>query len=478
MARHRVPMSAVDKAWLRMENSANPMMIGIILIFEKPIPTGAFRRLLEERFLRYRRFRQRVMIDGERVWWEDDPHFDLDHHLHHIALPGNGDKAELQRLASDLNSSPLDINRPLWQIHYIDHYDGGCALMVRIHHCIADGISLVRVLLSLTDENPNAKVTPMRASRPPRPATGSRLTRRLRQWRNDLNLVRQQAGQVLDRVKKDPRYLLKVGKDGLDVGIECLRLGLMPSDPPTPLKGQLCGRKRVAWAEPLSMAEVKETAKALGGTVNDVLLATATGALRDYLQQAGEEIPPNGIRVAVPFNLRPLRQPIETLGNQFGLVLVPLPVDLLSPLARFHQVQQEMNRLKRSYQAQITYSLLDLFGRGPDLLERRALELLSQKASAVMTNVPGPRKPLYLAGSRLVQPMFWVPQTGGVGVGLSIFSYHDTVQFGLISDKRLIDCPDDVVAGFVENFQRLRSLTTREENIPNVKPLLKPLNIA
>ncbi|WP_097458963.1 WS/DGAT/MGAT family O-acyltransferase [Mangrovitalea sediminis] len=478
MTRHRTPMSAVDKAWLRMETSANPMMIGIVLIFDSPIPMGAFRHLLEERFLKYRRFRQKVVVDGERAWWEDDPYFDLDNHLHQIALPGNADKAALQHLASDFNSSPLDLNKPLWQIHYIDRYEGGCALMVRIHHCIADGISLVRVLLSLTDENPQTKVTPMHKARPSLPVPGHRLTRHFRRWQNNLDMAREQAGRVVNRAWKDPGYLLKLGKTGLDVSLECLRLGLMPSDPPTPLKGELCGRKRVAWAEPLSMAEVKETAKALGGTVNDVLMATATGALRDYLHQAGEEIPPNGIRVAVPFNLRPLRQPIETLGNQFGLVLVPLPVDLVSPLARFHQVQQEMNRLKRSSQAQITYSLLDIFGRGPDLLERRALELLSQKASAVMTNVPGPRKPLYLAGCRLVQPMFWVPQTGGVGVGLSIFSYHDTVQFGLISDKRLIDCPDDVVAGFVENFEKLRQLAIQEDPTPNVKPLFKPLNIA
>ena len=478
MARQRTPMSAVDKSWLRMESPANPMMIGVVLIFDKPIPLAGFRRLLQERFLRYRRFRQRVTYNGDKVWWQDDPYFDLDHHLHVIALPGKGDKQDLQQLASDLNSTPLDKNKPLWQIHYIDNYDGGCALLVRIHHCIADGISLVRVLLSLTEESPDSKVTAMR----PGPEILSdkplwRVTRSLQRWRHQLGLAQERAGKVLDRFRNEEHYLRDLARDywriGTSVGKECLRLGLTPADPPTPLKGDLCGRKRVAWAEPLDLAEVKATAKALGGTVNDVLLTAATGALRTYLQQTGETMPEYAIRVAVPFNLRPLHQPIDDLGNQFGLVLVPLPVGIDCPLACFENVQREMNYLKRSRQAQVTYGLLDIFGRGPDVLERRALELLSKKASAVMTNVPGPRKPVYLVGSRLVQPMFWVPQTGNVGVGLSIFSYDNRVQFGIIADKRLIDRPDVVVASFTDSMRTLQARAHGEE-----KRRYAPLNIA
>jgi hypothetical protein len=157
----------------------------------------------------------------------------------------------------------------------------------------------------------------------------------------------------------------------------------------------------------------------------------------------------------VPFNLRPLDQPIETLGNKFGLVLVTLPVEVMDPLMCFRQVQENMNRLKRSYQAQVTYSLLDIFGRGPDVIERRALDLLSNKASAVLTNVPGPKEPLYLAGSKLTQPMFWVPQSGSIGIGMSILSYAGTVQFGITVDKAIHADPDAVMGYFRESFEAL-----------------------
>lgn len=457
------PMTAVDTSWLRMESSANCMMIGVVLIFDQPLSMTAFRKLLEERFLRFRRFRQCAVKRGSRYYWEDDPQFDLDNHLHSIGLPGKAGKAELQALFSDLNSTNLPADRPLWQIHHVDNYGQGSALLVRIHHCIADGISLVRVLLSLTDDNKEGKVTDMRGAPP-------QLSRQVPGWQKKLNAIIHGASQTSTQVTKaltdvaqNPRSLVRFGRNLWRIGEECASLGLQPFDAPTRLKGDLCGRKQVAWAEPLDLAEVKAVAKALGGTVNDVLTTAAAGALRAFLKESNSPIPRQGIHVAVPFNLRPPRQPINVLGNQFGLVLVHLPVASTCPMEQFRQVQSTMNRLKRSYQAQVSYSLLNVFGRGPDILERRVLEILSRKASAVMTNVPGPQKPVYLCGARLVQPMFWVPQTGDIGIGLSIFSYHDSVQFGLISDKRLIKDPDAVVREFIRAFGVIRDLALGTE---------------
>ncbi|QCF26914.1 WS/DGAT/MGAT family O-acyltransferase [Hydrocarboniclastica marina] len=457
------PMAAVDKSWLRMESASNCMMIGVVLIFDRPIGIPALRQLLEERFLKFQRFRQIIQRKGERCHWVDDPNFDLDNHLHSIALPAPASKKELQTVFGDLNSSHLDPNRPLWQIHHVDNYGEGSALLIRIHHCIADGISLVRVLLSLTDDNADAKVTKMPGNSiapkmPPAPGW----QKRINGFMQSLSQTRQQVTAVADKswrkVRHDPTYLLHLGHEAWRVANECISLGLRPFDPPTRLKGSLSGRKQVAWAEPLDLAEVKQVAKALKGTVNDVLLTAATGALHEFLKESGAPIPPQGIHVAVPFNLRPPQEPVNKLGNQFGLVLVPLPVGTACPLEQFSKVQQDMNQLKNSYQAQVSYSLLNVFGRGPDILEKMALEVLSRKASAVMTNVPGPRNPVYLCGARLTQPMFWVPQTGDIGVGLSIFSYEDQVQFGLVSDKRLIGDPDAVVAQFVQSFNALKRL--------------------
>mgnify|MGYP003637590738 FL=1 len=467
MSPKRIPMAAVDRSWLRMDTPSNPMMISTVLVFDKPIAINRLRHLLNERFLRFQRFRQRVVDEGNKVYWQDDPLFDIDNHLHRIALPGKAGKAELQALTSDLNSTSLDLRHPLWQIHYIDNYDGGCALLIRIHHCIADGISLVRVLLSLTDKTPEPRKQTTFPSRPRQQSKSSTISKFLHRVLDTTEAATHQARLFIQSVREEPNYPLKLISTASGVAADLLKLGLSPFEPKTCLKSPLSGRKQVAWAEPLDLAEVKACAKALGGTINDALLCAATGALHRHFKASKEVIPDCGIRVAVPFNLRPLNQPIETLGNQFGLVLACLPVEIEDPVMCFRQVQENMTRLKQSYQAQVTYSLLDLFGRGPDILERRALDLLSNKASAVLTNVPGPKEPVYLAGSKLIQPMFWVPQSGNIGIGMSIFSYAGTVQFGITVDKAIHADPNAVMGYFRESFEALShaALAGRHENI-------------
>lgn len=454
---YQAPMSSVDRSWLRMESAENPMMISAVLIFEQALSIRRLKRLLDERFLTFRRFRQRVIHRGDRAFWQDDPLFHVDNHLHRIALAGDSGEQELQSLVSDMNSSSLDFRRPLWQIHYIDQYQGGCALLIRIHHCIADGISLVRVLLSLTDKQPDSilrRIRPSALSHPVDKAQSS-LGRTARRLLQTGRAAKDRANLLLKSLRTEPGYPMRLVSTAGSISLDLLKLGLAADEPKTCLNSSLSGRKQVAWAEPLSLLEVKICARALQGTVNDVLLCAAAGALQKHFHNTGETPPTCGIRVAVPLNLRPVNQPVETLGNQFGLVLVNLPVEVSHPLLRFRQIQNTMGRLKQSYQAQVTYGLLDLFGRGPDALERRALTLLSDKASAVLTNVPGPTEPVYLAGAKLKQPMFWVPQSGNIGIGMSIFSYAGTVQFGISIDKSIPVNPEAVMEYFRESFTEL-----------------------
>jgi len=463
----REPMAPVDHAWLRMESPINLMMIAAIMVFESPISKEALKQTIEKRLLTYNRFKQRVIHENGKPYWEDDPHFDLDNHLHRIALPGKADKEELQTLTSDLSSTPLDFSKPLWQFHLIDNYQlnnqhKGTALIIRIHHCIADGLALVRVMLSMTDDTPTQK-EPIPQTKPNSPADNHILPHLLEPARNLLYATFHIGQELLkegQEVVKHPSHLLDIAKEGLSIGSEITRIGLIPDDSKALLKGELSGRKNVAWADPLELEHVRETAHALGGTINDVLLCVASSAIRKYLQETKKE--PNGsiIHVAVPCNLRPLDQPIKTLGNQFGLVIVALPVGLETAISRFKAVKQTMQELKHSYQAQLFFGLLGVLGKGPSVLEQTALELLSKKASAVMTNVPGPKHPLYLAGSRLLQPMVWVPQSGDVGIGLSILSYSGTIQFGVVADKQLMKSPEMIIKHFHQSYQELKQLTT------------------
>lgn len=447
----REPMASVDAAWLRMESDSNLMMIAGVLILDRTIDIDRLREILDTRFLCFKRFRQRVVDEGDRVWWETDPAFHIDNHLHRIGLPGAAGEAELQHMIGDLISTPLDFRRPLWQMHLVDHYGEGAALVVRIHHCIADGLALVQVLLSFTDDDTeqdsterSKSIVASMAARVLKPARGL--------VRQGLSLGHEFLEEAIDLIEH-PSHLVDLARQGMATGAELAHLGLLPADP-NALKHHLSGRKHVAWSAPLDLDRVKATAHALAGTVNDVLLTSVAGALRLYLLEHETRVSTE-IHVAVPFNLRSREQPISELGNRFGLVVVALPVGLADPRARFMAVQKAMQDIKSSAQPQATFGLLAILGRGPAALEKTALEFLSKKTSLVMTNVPGPPKARFLAGARILQPMVWVPQSGGIGLGLSILSYDGTVQFGVVADKSVLPDIGKVVRDFPAQFEAL-----------------------
>ena len=457
MGAERETMSPVDHAWLRMDSDDNLMMISSVLVLESTPSPERLVAVIEERLLPFVRFRQRVEEQGDKAFWQLDPNFHLDNHIHFVGLPGDGQLEDLQALSSDLASTPLDRRHPLWTMHVVERFGEGAAIIVRIHHCIADGLALVRVLLSLTDTSPLP--APDHAAPAPRQHSHGLLERI---WHPAQLLVRRanDIGHELFEtaldIVRNPEHGRAMAERVVAMGKELAGIGLMPGDPHTALKGSLSGRKRVAWATPLDLAEVKDLAHQLDGTVNDVLLSVAAGALRRYLQEQGESVG-REVHVAVPFNLRPLDKPIDTLGNQFGLVIVGLPVHEGEELARFRAVQHQMRALKVSAQPLVFYGLLSALGRGPEVLERTALDVLSKKASLVMTNVPGPREPLFIAGARVLQPLVWVPQSGEVGVGLSILSYAGTVQFGVIADQALVAAPSSLAALFEEGFEALKA---------------------
>ncbi len=447
------PMSSVDTAWLHMDQDENHMMITGVLVLDQPLDPDLFKAVLENRLLHFDRFRQKVVEHNGKAYWENDPHFHLDNHVHRIGLPEPAGQAELQELVADLASEPLDFHHPLWQFHLVDRYEDGAALISRIHHCIADGLALVQVLMSLADEawdphtldhHPHREASLLeRLSRPFRQVAkaGAHLGHDL--MSEGMDLARH-PGKVRDWAEEAER-----------IARELVQIGLLPRDPQTRLHASQIGRKRVAWAQPLDLAAVKETAHQLRGTVNDVLMTCAAGALRRFLAEAEGSLR-SDIHVAVPFNLRPRDQAISTLGNQFGLVIVPLPINEADVLKRFHRVRKAMTDLKGSVQPQVTFGLLDLLGRGPLAIEKFALDTLSDKASLVMTNVPGPESPFRIAGARVLQPLVWVPQSGHLGVGFSVLSYAGSVQFGVIADSQMVNDPSQVTRYFEESFRELQ----------------------
>ncbi len=462
----RERISGVDTAWLRMDLPTNLMVIVGVLMFEGRLDARQVKRTLERRFLAFRRFRQKAVQDPTGAWWEDDPDFEIDSHVHTVALPGKAGKAELQAYVSDLASTPLDPTKPLWQYHLVDNFDGGSALVMRIHHCYADGIALVQVMLSMTEKSAKASLALPSGSVEPasdgeadfweqvlRPVTGA-LEGATRMGRSLID----QGKEIASNPALAQEALEGATRKGMDFAGELARLALMGSDSPTRFKGRLGVRKRVAWADPFPLDEVKIMGKALGCSINDVLLSMATGALRQYLASKGEPVDGLAIRAIVPVNLRPDGRGRE-LGNQFGLVFLDLPIGIEDPIERLHRVRSHMQALKGSYQPLIVLGLLHVVGHGPKVLQEQITALLSQNASAVMTNVPGPQHPIYFAGRRIDELDFWVPQSGGIGLGVSILSYNGRIQFGLISDANLVPDPDRIVARFRDEFEKLMWIT-------------------
>ena len=226
----------------------------------------------------------------------------------------------------------------------------------------------------------------------------------------------------------------------------------MPTDSPTRFKGVPTGAKRVAWSEPLRLPEVKAVAHALGCSINDILLACVAGAMRDYLAEKGEATEGVEVRALVPIDLRSPAQQGE-LGNRFGILALVLPVGIEHPLERLFTVRQRMLALKSSLEPPVTLGLIGALGFMPKMVQEQVFSLLLSRATAVMTNVPGPAEMMTIAGSPLKQMLFWVPQSGDIGVGVSILSYAGKVQFGLITDAALTPDPEAMTSRFGREFE-------------------------
>jgi WS/DGAT/MGAT family acyltransferase len=445
-------LAPVDHAWLRMEDPTNLMMVTGIMIFDQPLDFERLRATFEQRLLRFDRFRQRVVISGDEARWEDDPNFTLSAHLRRIALPAPHDQQALQELVSDFMSTPIDFSKSPWQYHLIENYNGGCVLMGRLHHCIADGIALIRVLLSMTDDAPDAPEAeaPPADERPGQPAGPAAAARKT---------VRAAERLMADGIEVllDPAKIGEAARLGAGGAAALSRLLLLSPDPPTAFKGPLGVAKRAAWSQPLPLDQIKAIGRAVGATVNDVLLAAVTGALRRYLQGRGQPVDGIDIRAAVPVNLRPLDEPL-TLGNRFGLVFLALPVGADDPLDRLFDLKERMEAIKGSPEALITFGILTTMGMAPAQVQSLGVSIFGSKATAVMTNVPGPRETIYMAGAPVQNIMFWVPQSGRLGLGVSILSYAGQVTLGVATDVGLVPDPDQIIAGFHDEFELLRRL--------------------
>ena len=459
-------MTKVDTAWLRMDSPSNLMMIVGVWTLRPGIKYADLCQRVEERLLKYNRFRQKVVEDAAGANWVEDADFDIANHVSLEKLPRHAKGQEqqaLQERVGELAMQPLDPGHPLWHFSLIEDYQGGSALLVRIHHCIADGIALISVTMSLVD---GGAAPPERRRREAPHGAEDWIADTLIKPFTDMTIkALGAAGDGAARslhMLRDPQKGLAGSMDlaklAYQVVTDAAALALMPDDSKTRLKGKPGRTKRVAWCDPIPLDEVKAVGKALNASVNDVLLSCVAGAIGEYLKSLGDDVTGQEIRAMIPVNLRPLDQAYK-LGNRFGLVPLVLPIGVENPIERVYEVRRRMNALKGSTQPLLAFGLLAVAGLLIKPAQEAMLNLFGKKTTAVMTNVPGPREKLKFLGATLEQSMFWVPQSGDIGLGVSILSYGGGVQFGVITDTTLCPDPQKIIDEFDPEFAKLSLVT-------------------
>lgn len=434
-------MPWVDHAWLRMDRPENLIVVNSVLWTDRPVDDDVMRAVLEERLIgQFPRFTQRPeppRTPFGRAHWVTDESFDLDRHLVYVTLDPPGDMAALQQYVGDVQHVPLDPALPLWQVHIISGFDAGTAVLSRIHHSVADGIALTRVLLSLTDEQPDAGFAPPHDGRsPPLPRRVGRLL-----------------SESVSTVTH-PSRLVQMGSNAVHDAARLAHIADLPPKRPSLLNGQVGVAKLATWSEPIALDEVKAIGRACGCTLNDVMLAALGGAFRRYLVEHGEE--PADVPVLVPVDLRPPDQPLpRELGNNFGFFFVNLPVAAADPRERLEVAHARAEELKSSPEALVALGVLAGMGISPGPVEDFGVAFFVTKASGLVTNVPGPQQPIYFAGAKVDGVIGWVPRGGDMTFGISIFSYHGTVRIGVSTDAATIPDPEALVAGFQDELQVL-----------------------
>jgi diacylglycerol O-acyltransferase / wax synthase len=424
-------MHPADAAWWHMDRPANRMVVTSVLWTDEPLDWDQVRDVLRDRLVaRHPRFSQRVVELPALAWWEDLDDFDIDGNVFQHTLEGPADRDALADFVTALLYQRLPIELPLWQFHFVDGFQGGSAIVARIHHCVADGVALSRVLLSLCDSDRPDDVhdTAVRSSAP------------------DVNAM------VLDDLVH-PHHVEAVLNRAL-AGTRALgRVVSLAPDVPTCLRGKLTERKRVLWSDPFPLRDIHDRARSADATVNEFVLAAVSGALGTYLARSDGQAP--DIRAIVPVNLRPLDAPLpRSVSNRFGLIYLPLPVSVDDPALRLERVRHESRTILRSPEGVLTFDLLDLFGHTAYGVEQAVADLFGSKGSAIVTHVAAPDRAPLLAGRRLCGVITWPPESGTVALGISTISFDGSVIVSLFADGQLVDDPEFLLAQIERELSR------------------------
>ena len=430
-------LTALDSSFLHLEDAATHMHVASVILFEgEPPPYDELLAHVEGRLHLVPRYRQKlafVPFGQGRPRWVDDPHLNLRYHVRSTALPSPGSEQQLKALASRVFSQQLDRDKPLWEFWLVEGVEGGgFAVLTKTHHALVDGISGVDIATVLfdTSADPAAPADPGERWLPrPLPSRAQLLGEAL----VERSTVPGEAVRTARAVLRGPRRIAEQVRDAA-VGVGAMAWAGLNAAPESPYNQEIGPHRRFTWVR-TSLADVKAIKNELGGTVNDVVLATVAGAIGRHLRRRGQKTDGLELKAMVPVSVRSDLERGE-LGNKVAAIMAPLPVWCQEPVARLDLVREQMKGLKEGGQAVGAQVLTDMSGFAPATVMSQAARLMSRQRffNLVVTNVPGPQFDLYLMGRRMAEPFPMVPLARNQGVGIAIMSYNGRMNFGLNGD--------------------------------------------
>ena len=460
---HAERLSALDQSFLALEEGRSHMHIGGVAIFEAgPLKTASggididrIMRLMEAGLYRIPRYRQRLAWTPgfKHPVWIDDPLFNLAYHVRHTHLPRPGDERLLKRLAGRLMSQELDRGKPLWEMWVVEGLEGDrFAIVTKAHHCMIDGVGSVEltgsVMRPTPDEDPRLAEPPPRWI--PRPAPSPRELWLREAWH------RTTAPLALARLVRDavsaPRAAFATATTTAAGLADAVAASFRPSSP-TPFNVEIGPYRRFDWTA-MDLGRIREIKGRLGGTVNDVVLAIFSGALRRFFHRRGLAVDGLDFRAMLPVNVRAGDQ---SMGNRVAMMAVRLPLDAADPRERLARVVAETTRVKQSHQAAGIQALEELSDRTftSIVTEFARMAVRSQPYNVVVTNVPGPQFPVYVLGARMLACYPVVPLFQNQALGLALFSYDGRLYWGFNSDWDVVPDLHDLVAAVEHELDAL-----------------------
>jgi diacylglycerol O-acyltransferase / wax synthase len=451
-------LTGLDASFLHLEDAASHMHVAGVMIFEgSPPPYEELLAAIERRLGLVPRYRQRlafVPLNQGRPKWVDDPHLNLRYHVRSTALPAPGSEQQLKELAGRVFAQQLDRDKPLWEIWLVDGLEGDrFAMLSKTHHALVDGISGVDIMSVLFDTSPEPAAPPDTGERwLPRPLPSR--AQLLGEALVERATVPTEIVRSMRAVLRGPRLVAEGLRDAA-VGVGAMAwAGLNPA-PPSPYNKSIGPHRRFTWVR-VNLADIKAIKNELGGTVNDVVLATVAGALGKHLRRRGQNTDGVELKAMVPVSVR---ADVErgALGNRVAAIMAPLPVWCQDAVARLDIVREELKGLKSGGQAVGAQVLTNLSGFAPATVMGQASRLMARQRffNVVVTNVPGPQLPLYLAGKRMIDTFPMVPLAKNQALGIALLSYDGRINFGLVGDWDLMWDIDDFAEDVRESLAEL-----------------------